>query len=50
MREWISDHNVNIIHFERLSHVDSKYKSYKLEVSVSVYMSLCEPNQWLAGI
>ena len=34
MRAWISDHNVNIIHFERLSHVDSKYKSYKLEVSV----------------
>ena len=32
MRALISDHNVNFIHFERLSHVDSKYKSYKLEV------------------
>ena len=26
VRAWISDHNVNIIHFERLSYVDSKYK------------------------
>ena len=38
MRAWISDHNVNIIHFERLSHVDSKYKSYKLEFQ---YLIIC---------
>ena len=50
MRAWISDQNVNIIHFKHLSHVDSKYKSYKLEISMSDYMSLYEPNQWPTNI
>ena len=50
MRAWISDYNVNIIHFKRLSHVDSKYNSHKLDVSVSDYISLYAPNQWSTGI
>ena len=38
------------INFERLSHDDAKYKSYKLIVSVSDYVSLCKPSQWPVGI
>ena len=50
MRDWISTQKINIINFERLSHDDAKYKSYKLIVSVSAYVSLCKPSQWPVGI
>ena len=50
MRDWISKQKINIINFERLSHDDAKYKSYKLIVSVSDYVSLCKPSQWPVGI
>ena len=49
MRDWISKQKINIINFERLSHDDAKYKSYKLIVSVSDYVSLCKPSQWPSG-
>ena len=60
MRDWISKQKINIINLERLSiayiesyglsHDDAKYKSYKLIVSVSDYVSLCKPSQWPVGI
>ena len=46
----MSEHKVNINNFDRLSQVDFKSKSYKLEVSVSDYMSLYEPSKWPTGI
>ena len=39
-----------IINLELLSHDDAKYKLYKLNVSVSDYVSLCKPSQWAVGI
>ena len=50
MRDCISEQKINIINFERLSHDDAKYKSYKLIVSVSDYVSLYKPSQWPVGI
>ena len=41
---------VNIIDFERVSHDDSKYKSYKVTVSISDYMYLFDSELWPEGI
>ena len=37
MRDWITKYTINIINVERVSHDDTKYKSYKPIVSVSDY-------------
>ena len=45
MRDWISKQKITLL-TERLSHDRAKYKSYKLIVSMSDYVSLCKPSQW----
>ena len=50
MTDLILNTKIYMIYFERLSHDDAKYKSNKLIVSVTNYVSLCKPSQWPMGI
>ena len=50
MRDWIVDLKVNIQDFQRMSHNDSKYKSFKLTVSLQEYMYLFNPGLWPEGV
>ncbi len=50
MVAWIREQNVNIIDFERVSHDDSMYKSFKITLPISDYMTLFNPSIWPAGV
>ena len=50
MLNYVKSLIVNIIDFERVSHDDSKYKSYKVTVSISDYMYLFDSELWPEGI
>ena len=50
MLNYVKSLRVNIIDFERVSHDDSKYKSYKVTVSISDYMYLFDSELWPEGI
>ena len=50
VRMWISKQKVKIVNFELLSHTDSKYKSYKLSVSIPDYLHLYKPGHWPIGV
>ena len=50
MLNYVKSLRVNIIDFERVSHDDSKYKSYNVTVSISDYMYLFDSELWPEGI
>jgi len=46
LRQWIANKNIDIIDFQRVSHDESKFKSYKLTVTVHDFISLYKPEMW----
>ena len=47
---WIRKQRVNIIDFVKTSHVDSKYKSFKVTFNMSDYFYLYNPELWPSGV
>ena len=47
---WIRKQLVNIIDFVKTSHVDSKYKSFKVTFNMSDYFYLYNPELWPSGV
>ena len=50
LRNWIEEKGVTLLDFHKVSHPDSRYKSFKITVSVTDYMFLCDFRQWPEGV
>ena len=50
MMEFMQNKGVNLLDFLRMSHPDSKFKSFKLTFSVTDYMFLYDSSQWPHGV
>ena len=50
MIDWIEHTGVTILDFERRSHEDSKFKSFKVTLSSADYMYLYKPSLWPKGV
>ena len=47
---WIRKQHVNFIDFVKTSHVDSKYKSFRVTFNISDYFYLYNPELWPSGV
>ena len=50
LKNWIEEKCVTLLDFHKVSHPDSKYKSFKITVSVTDYMFLYDSRQWPEGV